>query len=335
MRNIVKKRNQVINGRYNLTLNEQKLILLSITQIKQEDLLKDNKIYKIKLSDIDKKMNKQNRTRIKDFTNKILQKVIFIEKENKGFLAANWFSSIEYLHEEQELEIMFDNKIKPYFFELTKNFTSYNINEILTFKSSYSVRFYEMLIQLKNTKHKERIFEIDEIYKILDLPASLQKISKFKTEILEKVLKDINEKSNIYMFYEFIKNGRKFTHLKLSFKQNNIVIENRKIKTNSSEYHLKNLQEFLEMKDFDLTVEENFYHFFNCIQNVYIDQLFLFNSNKYRLDDIEYTKREKNSDKDDEFILKVVNQEDQRTANINTNIKTCYGLHVFLLEHQI
>jgi len=252
MRSVIKKSNYLIQSNFNLNLNEQRLILLRISQIRKEDLILDNQNYIINLNLIDRKFVKMNRQRIKNFCKNILKKPFLIKKEKGNFITRNWFRDIEYLSDTNELEVSFSKKIKPFLFELKENFSSYNIKEIMSFKSRYSIRIFEMLIQYKNTNHKSLKINLNDFYKRLNISDSMSKISKLKDRILEVRKKEINENSNITMNYKLIKKGRSFTDIEFKFSNNYKVLNQRK-ESKSSDYLEKQLNEVLCLSNDDYT----------------------------------------------------------------------------------
>lgn len=365
-RNIIKKRNTLIKGNYNLSLNEQKLILMTITQIEKEDLIDDNKNYYIDLEKIDNKLSKQNRTRIELFTKDIMKKPILLEEE-KGFLVVNWFSHIRYLEDTQQLEISFSKEIKPYLYQLNNNFTRYNLKEsgVLGFKSSYSIRFYEFFKSYMNTRHKEftiglgltdtdlnklnikntesKTYQIEfnkGLFGQLQLSKSLRKIPIFKREVLDRVEEDINEKSDIKFTYSLIKKGRKFTHISFKLSHNYEVIEKRKLE-NGTKYWEDKLKEILNYYSMSIEerIEKNLNYSNNDLDyfwNGYIDNNFLYEkfqiqNDIFYLKNFELKKFNENSETET-YVLTLEDLHDQKRGlgKLNSNCKTLYELYLFL-----
>jgi len=201
-RKICKIGNKLVEAKYKLTLEEQRLILLTIAQIDTDD--EDFKTYQIKLKDLEEKtghLKKYNR--LKKFMENIMKKPIWIKKN----LIVNWFSSIEYIEGEGVLEVQFDNKLKPFFLNLQKEFTKYSLNFLLNLQSIYAVRLYQLLKQYQTIG--KRKFNVDELREILKTPKSYSNFADFERFVLEQAKKEINKKTDIKISWEVTKRVRR------------------------------------------------------------------------------------------------------------------------------
>ena len=86
-----------------------------------------------------------NYTEIKKISKTLVSKVIEIPIGENGWLVATWASSVRYRSSEGTIELSFDSKLKPYLLQLKNQFTSYRLSNILTLKSTYSIRLYELM----------------------------------------------------------------------------------------------------------------------------------------------------------------------------------------------
>ena len=201
-RKICKIGNKLVEAKYKLTLEEQKLILLTIAQIDTDD--EDFKTYQIKLKDLEEKtghLKKYNR--LKKIMENIMKKPIWIKKN----LIVNWFSSIEYIEGEGVLEVQFDNKLKPFLLNLQKEFTKYSLNFLLNLQSIYAVRLYQLLKQYQTIG--KRRFEVDKLREILQVPKSYYNFADFERFVLKQAQKEINKKTDINISWEVTKKVRR------------------------------------------------------------------------------------------------------------------------------
>lgn len=215
-RQIVTQSNQMINARYSLDITEQRLILLAISQVNS---VKDTQFFEFETSikELEERLKtKLNETRLQNLAIGILKKPFAI-KDEKGWVALNWFSSIRYYKGEAKLRFKMDNTLIPYLLELKSNFTKFELGQALKFDGKYSVRFYGFLTQVRNMKEKRRKFELNFLYEILELPKSLRVFADFKRKVLQPSLNEINSKSDIKATYKLIRTGRKYTHIELSW----------------------------------------------------------------------------------------------------------------------
>ena len=84
-------------------------------------------------------------TEIKEITKDLMSKSIEIPQADGGWLLANWISSAKYIKGEGIIDLSFSPDLKPYMLQLKNQFTSYQLSNILSLHSTYSIRLYELL----------------------------------------------------------------------------------------------------------------------------------------------------------------------------------------------
>jgi plasmid replication initiation protein len=218
-RNIIKVDNQLFLKEFELTLEEMRLILLTMAQINADD--EDFKTYKIKIKDIEEKTGSlKKNTRVKAMAKRLLSKPIIIDDN----IIVNWFSMIKILN--GELEVRFDPALKPYLLKLKEKFVKLNLKELLKLKSIYAIRFYIVARIYKNIKQIK--FSINELHRKLKTPKSYHRdFRNFRLKVLEIAQKEINEKTDIQIDFEFITKGRKVTDVILKIRESELI-ENKK-----------------------------------------------------------------------------------------------------------
>lgn len=73
-----------------------------------------------------------------------MKKVLEI-KEGKEIIQLSWLSSARYKIGQGIVILKFDSNLKPYLLQLKELYTSYKLENILSLKSKYSIRLYEIL----------------------------------------------------------------------------------------------------------------------------------------------------------------------------------------------
>ena len=150
-----------------------------------------------------KELNKQS----KDICLALLDKKILVENpENPDdWLSFHWLAYAG--HSKGKLRLKLHEQLNDYFLFLKNHFTAYKLEEIVAFKSVYSIRIYELLFwalsekRMKKPKDNEQrivYLPLDLLKKYLGMGDKYQKISHFKTRILEPAMEDINERSEEY-----------------------------------------------------------------------------------------------------------------------------------------
>jgi plasmid replication initiation protein len=99
-------------------------------------------------------------------------------------------------------------------------FTRYKLANILSMKSKYSPRIYEILKCNQFKEQKGIEIEIDELRKLLKAESVYPKYNDFKRYIVERTQKELKKISDIRFDFEEIKTGRKVTALKFYIKPN-------------------------------------------------------------------------------------------------------------------
>lgn len=226
---IVKKSNYfIMNCNYDLSLEEQKIILTLASMVQPED--EDFKPYKFMISDFMKLINVNTKTKyieIPKITKELMKKVFEIN-EGDTLIQTAWLSSATYKKGSGIVELEFSPKLKPYMLKLNSMFTQYKLENILTMKSKYSPRIYEILKCNEFKKQGYIELEIEDLRKLLKAENVYPLYANFKQKLLKSTQKELKEKTDISFEFEEIKTGRKVTALRFyikSKKQNNIAKE--------------------------------------------------------------------------------------------------------------
>jgi plasmid replication initiation protein len=139
---LVVKHNSLIRSRYDYTLAELRLVITIASLIKPGD--EDFREYVVPAKEYAELMNADDhniRKAVKKLGEMLLSKPLHIPTQS-GFAICNWFSWYEY--KEGMIHCSFHPKLKPYLLQLQEMFTKYNLENILRFKSAYSIRLYEI-----------------------------------------------------------------------------------------------------------------------------------------------------------------------------------------------
>ena len=213
---LVKKSNDLIMARYNLSVVEQKIILLIISMVDRSD--KDFKQYQFHIKDffrLTEADSEKNHRYIKNAFEGLLKKPIKI-KEKDDWIVCNWLSGAR-VTTAGVVDIEIYSGLRPYLIKLKENFTRYKIRNILFLHSVYSIRIYELLKQFEKSGIKH--IKISELRDILNIPKSYE-TKHLKPYILEPARRKLAEKTDIAFTYEFKKVGKKFDSIIFDIKQN-------------------------------------------------------------------------------------------------------------------
>ena len=147
---------------------------------------------------------------LKTYTGGLLSNVVTIDLPEKGYVQYPLFSEAKCFLDEKTgqvtIEVDCNQKLKPAFFDIAKNgYVRYQLKNIISLKSQYSVRLYPKL--------KDRPFgwtvPVDELREMLGATAdSYDAFKDFNKHVLQKAIKEINERTDINVTAENIRKGR-------------------------------------------------------------------------------------------------------------------------------
>ena len=213
---LVVKHNSLIRSRYDYTLAELRLVLTVASMIGPED--EDFRDYVVRtkdFSDLVESSHKDEYKRLQDLGEMLLSKTLKIP-EPDGFVICNWFSSFKYINGEGTITVRFDPVLKPYLLQLQEMFTKYNLENILRFKSAYSIRIYEIAKSWE--ARGEFNYPVEEFKEMIGAAKKYTAYYDFKRYVIERALKEINSLSDIRLTFKEKKLARKVTDLVFTIK---------------------------------------------------------------------------------------------------------------------
>jgi len=217
---LIVKSNHLVNAEYRLTPLEMKIVYLMAMQIKQGD--EDFKTYYLRISDFKEdlslKDNKALYTRMVDIVNRLMQRVIKIEDENGDVEQFHFVTYSKHRSANGTIAIRFVPELKPHFLELKAQFTSFYDTNVLTLRSSYSMRIYEFLKQYETIG--KRVMEVEELKKKLEIQDKYRSYNMFKKKVVMQAEKDLRKSCDIYFSYNEIKEGRKINAIEFLIHRN-------------------------------------------------------------------------------------------------------------------
>ena len=207
---IVTQSNELVEARYNLSLGEQRLVMVMIAQIQPND--EDFKPYRIKIADFAEFLGIPAGSayrECKKITKTLLSRVLEIQEDGR-LIQINWASSADYIDGSGYVELCFDPKLKLYLLQLQGRFTSCRLSVLLSFKSQYTIRMHMLLKQYE--KLKEREIELGLLREMLGIRKDQYvEYKTLKLHILTPVQKELKLKADLYFEFEEVKYARKVT----------------------------------------------------------------------------------------------------------------------------
>ncbi len=204
---VVKGNDLIRKARYRLTATQQKFIAYLVSMIKPTD--ENFKEYSIRVEDfcllagIDKTYFY---TEFRKMIDDLDESGGFWVETDSEIYKFRWFDDTTYLKGEGTVKIILSKRLKEYLIGLTKNFTQYELYNILGLKSKYSIRLFELFKSYSYQKNKK--FGIDALKEIL-CAENYANFKDFRRRVLEPAMHEINEYTELHITYNAEKKGRK------------------------------------------------------------------------------------------------------------------------------
>ncbi|EEU9561217.1 MULTISPECIES: replication initiation protein [Proteus] len=214
------KSNALIEASYKLTLQEQRILLMCIGKLNplaenpdKTFQLTANEFY-LAFPDMGRKHAERH---LKDAVDRLWDRTILISwKSNKEEI--RWIQrKAKYFDGEGKLEISFSDYIMPYLTQLTQQFTAIAVKNVSALKRTYSIRIYELLMQFKKTG--DRLITVDDFRSMLGLEDKYSEFRALNQLVLKPAVKELNEKSDLIVSVDTVKNGRAVVALHFHFKE--------------------------------------------------------------------------------------------------------------------
>jgi plasmid replication initiation protein len=227
MSDLVVKDNALMNASYNLSLVEQRLILLAIIEARESGKgINANNPLIVHAETYINQFGVAKHTAyqaLKDACKDLFARQFsYQEKRGRGGIiniTSRWVSQVGYIDNMATVELIFSPAVVPLITRLEEQFTKYDIEQISGLSSAYAVRLYELLICWRSTG-KTPVIEIPEFRKRLGvLDTEYQRMERLKTSVLELSIKQVNEHTDITVTYEQRKAGREIIGFTFSFTQ--------------------------------------------------------------------------------------------------------------------
>lgn len=220
---IAYKSNALIEASYKLTLQEQRFLLVCISRIKSgldassAESQKTMTITAAELYDAFPDMGRQHaEAKLKEAIDRLWDRSVIIRDESKRE-EFRWVQyRAQYLKGEAKVEITFSDAIMPYLTQLKGQFTRVVVKNVSSLSSTYSIRIYELLQQFRSTG--DRTIALDDFRSMLDLDDKYVDFKILNRALIKPAIAELNEKSDLAVTVETVKQGRKVVALRFRFR---------------------------------------------------------------------------------------------------------------------
>ena len=167
--------------------------------------------------------NGKNYADVKATLKKLRDRSMWVTLDNDDETVVGWLDRVTTNKRSGIAKVRIDDRLAPYLFDLGQRFTQYQLYNILAMKSAFSVRIYELMKSYAFQKSKT--FEVDELKRLLmvDDVKSYNDFGRFRHKVLEKAQEEINELTDLNIYFEPITKGRKVIKVKFRIEQKNPI----------------------------------------------------------------------------------------------------------------
>lgn len=216
---LVVKDNALIDASFNLSLVEQRLMLLAIVEAREIQYLTPDTPIEIKASSYREQYNTDSSEAYKQLaeaTKQLFNRQFSYVDKYKGedaITVSRWLNEATYINNKGTVVIYLNRNVISMISRLEANFTKYLLDQVSDFKSQYSIRLYELLIKYKDIGNSKK-YSIEEIRSLLGIGVNEYKVlADFKKRVLDIAVKEINDKTDTTIKYDQFKEGRKVSHI--------------------------------------------------------------------------------------------------------------------------
>jgi plasmid replication initiation protein len=218
---IIVQHNKLIEARYRISLQEKRVVLWLLSQIKPTD--NDFTLHRISIKDFCTIVGVSSNNmyaELQKVTKKLIGRVLTIRDPSKSLtLQVAWLSVAAYWEKEGVIDLKIASELRPYLLELKKEFTIIKLPDLMGLSSIYAIRIYEILKQYEICG--ERTITVEELRLACGIELNKYKLyGHFKDKILEISKREINEKTDLLINYEEVKTSRKITSINFKIRHN-------------------------------------------------------------------------------------------------------------------
>lgn len=223
--NLIYKSNDLIEASYGLTVNEQRLVLACISQIKSDTNILETTAYTLTLqqsidlfySDKDKYNAYQD---MRDACDRLYKREVRLKSDDGSKeLWTRWIQAAEFDNEKHEAKLYFSIKILPYLSQLHGNFTKYRLKNMVQLTSSHAIRIYELIVMWAGQSQNYKELHIDEFKELLGVRGKYKQVGQLKDKVISVAVDQINAHTDFNLDIKIKRIGMSNHYVQLSFGQ--------------------------------------------------------------------------------------------------------------------
>ena len=201
---VVKSNDLIRKTRYDLTTQQQKIVLYAISKIKPEDDI--NQRYEFNLHEMCNacgiKLDEYGGFYYKSLKDDLVKLTSrqWLTLPDGTMKTISWIGDAVIVPLSDTVYIKFNEHLQPYLFDLREKYTQYRLQNVLVFHGKYAIRMYELLRSyttqsaIDEDKENEVDISVDDLRYMLAVD-SYPRWADFKRFVIDPAIKEINERS--------------------------------------------------------------------------------------------------------------------------------------------
>ncbi|MEG0577770.1 MAG: replication initiation protein RepM [Bacilli bacterium] len=216
---LVVKDNALIDASFNLSLIEQRLMLLAIVEARELQKLTPDTPVEIRATAYMEQYKIDERNAYKQLHDSSKQlfnrQFSYIDRyaDTDAITVSRWVNEVTYIKDKGMVVMYLNRNVINMISRLEEQFTKYHLSQISELTSQYSIRLYEILIKFLVVGNSNK-YSLNELRNLLGIGIDeYSQMSGFKKRVLDLAVDEINMKTDIQIKYEQFKNGRTISHI--------------------------------------------------------------------------------------------------------------------------
>lgn len=216
----IAKSNYLIEASYNLSLQEQRLILACLSKVNStQDPKREVSLLASEYSELMKVSIKNAHGELYSAANKLYERSVIVADPEKTE-EFRWIQKKVIFHKgEGKITLSWSEDVLAYIGQLKRRFTTYRLADIANLNTSYAIRIYELLMQFNATK--KRLISLGEFRKLFQLEDKYPLFKDLNKWVIKPAVKEINDSSNLIVYYSTKKKGKHVIALEFDFVEDN------------------------------------------------------------------------------------------------------------------
>lgn len=208
---IVVKANELVMSQGQWTTREYRVFVAHVSQLSRDcDSFEPVSVNVKELCDLSGVETENMYGEVRDIADRLTDKKIRVERGPRGKekgAFTNIYAKCGYDRKTGEIVGRFTEEMRPYLLKLKEQFTMYYRRNALSMRSTYSMRFYEIL---KRYEYQGQFkLAVTELRKIFGLEDKYDRFRDLRRRVIDKAQEELSERSDVSFEYSVERQGQR------------------------------------------------------------------------------------------------------------------------------